>query len=71
MQAGYKSPCPINSIQLIHCCLKLDFRAAGVIFGRALFLKIPMFQQYRYANRNAQTDELTAAVMGEYEGKRG
>lgn len=67
MQAGYKSPCLINSIQLIHCYLKLDFRAAGAILGRALFLKIPMFQSYR----NAQTDELTAAVMGEYEVKRG
>lgn len=67
MQAGYKSPCLINSIQLIHCYLKLDFRAAGVIFGRALFLKIPMLQHNGYA----QSYELTAAVMGEYKSKRG
>ena len=51
--------------------LKLYFCSIGAVGGRLLFLKIPMFQQYRYANRNAQTDELTAAVMGEYEGKRG
>ena len=66
LQAEYKSPCPINSIQLIHCYLKLDFRVAGAILGRALFLKIPMFEQYRHT----QTNELTVAVMGEYEGKR-
>ena len=66
LQAGYKSPCPINPIQSIYCYLKLDFRVAGAILGRALFLKIPMFEQYRHT----QTNELTVAVMGEYEGKR-
>ena len=47
--------------------LKLYFCSIGAVGGRLLFLKIPMLQSYR----NAQTDELTAAVMGKDKGKRG
>ena len=47
--------------------MKLYFCSIGTVGGRLLLVEIPMHQSFR----NAQTDELTAAVMGEYEGKRG
>ena len=47
--------------------LKLYFCSIGAVGGRLLFLKIPMFQQYRHT----PTYELTAAVMGKDKGKRG
>ena len=47
--------------------LELYFCSIGAVGGRLLFLKIPMLQSYR----NAQSYELTAAVMGEYKSKRG
>lgn len=46
--------------------VELDFCSIGAVCGGLLFGEIPMFQSYRYA----QPDELTAAVLGEYEGKR-
>ena len=46
---------------------ELNFRPVGAVGGGLLFGEIPVFQSYRYA----QPDELTAAVLGEYEGKRG
>lgn len=47
--------------------MKLYFHAVGAVPGGPLFVKVPMFQQYRHT----QSDEFTAAVMGEYKGKRG
>lgn len=39
----------------------------GTVLGGLLLVKIPMVQGYR----DAQSDKFTAAVMGEYKGKRG
>ena len=61
LQAGYKSPCPINSIQLIHCCLKLDFRAAGAVVRYPLCLCIPAGTDYG----NTQTNRFLAVIMEE------
>ena len=47
--------------------LKLYFCSIGAVGGRLLLVEIPMHQSFR----NAQTDELTAAVMGKDKSKRG
>ena len=61
LQTGYKSPCLINSIQLIHCYLKLDFRAVGTVIRYPLCFCIPAGTDYG----NTQTDRFFAVIMEE------
>ena len=61
LQTGYKSPCLINSIQLIHCYLKLDFRAVGTVIRYPLCFCIPAGTDYW----NTQTDRFFAVIMEE------